>query len=423
MVQRVAFHALSMAAAFLRPALALLLALGFSRGASAQIVRQTDEQPPQRVPLIPGRVQARPSPASDFDKVEAEIKDLQKSLEALEMRVGGTRGKALAPAPMFLSSIAETISTFQPEADRRSEAGFRAVVSMNRDGSKSERIAVVPGMIATTDPAISPDGTYLAVSAMRDIDAVREAKLFITPLTGPFKGLYRDLGFGNTPSWSPDGKKIAYMLNDGSPSNAKGGVWIMDPDGTNKEWLADGWYPRWSPDGNRIVAHDYHRNALSLIDIKTKKTTGLFPSRKWVLSYYGGSWSPDGKRVIFVGRSQSQEHLASIDVDQGESSIRILYTHEDSQQRLLGPPSYSPDGRQIVFVVQEAGGRRNSSQLWTNSYLYSFAADVPSAPRLLESKKIGSINRFATWWPDGHGIVFSSDRPFEPEPATPSPSK
>lgn len=55
--------------------------------------------------------------------------------------------------------------------------------------------------------------------------------------------------YGHHPAWSPDGKFIAYM--------AKGGVWVMKADGTEKKNISHGTTrdsePAWSPDGQWIA--------------------------------------------------------------------------------------------------------------------------------------------------------------------------
>ena len=58
---------------------------------------------------------------------------------------------------------------------------------------------------------------------------------------------------GRSPTWSPDGTRIAYS-NDG--------IWVMNADGTDPRQLTDtGFSPTWSPDGTRIA---YNRVGLHL---------------------------------------------------------------------------------------------------------------------------------------------------------------
>jgi Tol biopolymer transport system component len=218
------------------------------------------------------------------------------------------------------------------------------------------------------------------------------------------------LGYGNTPSWSPDDRQIAFMLNPSNPAGARAGIWLMDADGTNRRWITDGFYPRWSPNGKRLCVHAWLTDgtpSLFLIDAATLQVRPILTAAGWTLQEYGGTWSDDSQRIVFVGRKDGKDHLATIDVNGGDKSLRILYTNSQSGQELFGPPAWSPDGRQIVFGVQPtpAGPRR-----WWNSRLYTIDADGSSAAVLLEGSKQGNINRGMNWSPDSKKIVFSSER-------------
>jgi TolB protein len=59
------------------------------------------------------------------------------------------------------------------------------------------------------------------------------------------------------PSFSPDKKRIAFVMNDPDPLTEKSDVYIMDRDGNNRRRLTNGnpltRFPVWSPDGRRIM--------------------------------------------------------------------------------------------------------------------------------------------------------------------------
>lgn len=100
-------------------------------------------------------------------------------------------------------------------------------------------------------PDFSPDGPFLAFTGKRTMgwDAFR-ANLStgeILPLT--------EGGKACRPRFSPDGAKIAYVS---SSADGKGDIWLMGPDGAEKERLTDrpetyDYFPDWSPDGKWIV--------------------------------------------------------------------------------------------------------------------------------------------------------------------------
>jgi Tol biopolymer transport system component len=264
-------------------------------------------------------------------------------------------------------------------------------------------------MISSATPDWSHDGRLVAFDAVKRIDDVTNSRVFVYALEGPFKGLVMDLGYGNTPSWSPDDRKIAFMLNSGNPLNARGGVWVMNADGTGRRWIGEGFYPRWSPDGKRLCCHAWLADGtdnLFVID-GAGEERALLQSGGWRLRNYGGTWSPDGQRIVFVGSQGGKDHLATVNASGADDSIRILYTDEESGRELFGPPAWSPDGRQIIFGIQQT---TSGPRQWWKSYLYSIAADVRSGPVLLEGRQVGSINRGMNWSPDSKRVIFSSER-------------
>ena len=121
-----------------------------------------------------------------------------------------------------------------------------------------------------------------------------------------------------SPSWSPDGKRIAFTSSskvigvhvvgvhpppvvDEPPQ-----IYVMDADGKNQQKLTNTdfaeWEPSWSPDGKRIAftssgAMDTWGWHIYVVDADGKNLRKLDPNNK------GGwypSWSPDGKRIAFV---------------------------------------------------------------------------------------------------------------------------
>ena len=100
-------------------------------------------------------------------------------------------------------------------------------------------------------PSWSPDGKHLAFCASREAG---EWQWHLSDQPSG-TGLVNLTGAGNVsefaPSWSPDGTHILFA-EEGRASTR---LFVMERDGGGKRRLTDtpGWWPDWSPDGKRIV--------------------------------------------------------------------------------------------------------------------------------------------------------------------------
>jgi len=294
---------------------------------------------------------------------------------------------------------------------RRNEEGFRALYTMSRNGSDVQFLVAAPGQISSATPEWSHDGNAIAFDSVDRLEQFTRSRLFVYAIDGPFRGMIRDLGYGNVPTWSPKDRQIAFMLNGTNPAGAQGGIWIMNADGSDRRHLCPGWYPRWSPDGQEICLHAYFEQPqkLHFYNVETGKIRNILGSPMGV-KFGGATWSPDGKQVVFIGLRDGHEHLAVIEASGEVNSLRVLYREENQDRQLIGPPSWSPDGKQIVFAMLYHQQPDGVQRIWQDTFLVSLSAEVPSSPVLLESKKIGQINRGMMWSPDSQRIVFSSQR-------------
>ena len=194
-----------------------------------------------------------------------------------------------------------------------------------------------------------------------------------------------DNGFWDgDPSWSPDGRRIAFASDRGG----KNDVYIMWANGddsfnvTNRSSSND-WGPSWSPDGTRLAfTSDIRSGALIprqdvyIIDINGDNLTLLTQGG------HSPSWSPDGTQIGF---SFSEGYVISAD---GRSD-RVLVARLSATSN----SSWSPDGSKIVFEASE---------------LYVVAADGSGDP--VQLTNAANASKHPSWSPDGMKIVFSSNR-------------
>lgn len=127
-----------------------------------------------------------------------------------------------------------------------------AIWRVNLDGSGTRRIAPV----VADSLAVSRDGTKLAYVpdlSRGGLPALLEMNIDGSARRAVFNGTRHTCSI-SSPSWSPDGKWIAFTLC--TSKGFEGGVeaiWRIHPDGTGLHLLTHGVDPTWSPGGQWIA--------------------------------------------------------------------------------------------------------------------------------------------------------------------------
>ena len=178
---------------------------------------------------------------------------------------------------------------------------------------------------------------------------------------------------------SPDGRRMVFTsLKDGDLE-----LYTMNVDGTDVRRLTnragyDGgaW---WSPDGTQIVWRAWHPEGDALVEYRQLLAQGLVrPSRMelWVMNAdgsgqrqvtalgganFGPSWTPDGRQIIFSSNFRNPRSrnfdlfLVAASLEKaGPAQVEQVTTHGDFD----GFPMFSPDGRQLVW-----GSNRNQAKV------------------------------------------------------------
>ncbi len=219
----------------------------------------------------------------------------------------------------------------------------------------------------------------------------------------------------HSPSWSPDGKRIAFISDrDGHPHRIPGWftseIYVMNADGSNQQNLtnnpADDRDPSWSPDGKRIafMSRRDGNNEIYVMDADGGNQQNLTnnPDPNGHPNDEEPSWSPDGAHIVFTARREAHfENKFAVTYE-----IYVMDANGENQQRLTNNrnnellPVWSPDGKRIAFVSDRKGNLDNFD-------IYVMDADGGNQQNLTNNR---AWNWTPSWSPSGERIAFSSNK-------------
>jgi hypothetical protein len=217
-------------------------------------------------------------------------------------------------------------------------------------------------------PVVSPDSKHIAFFSSRGIFSIdlyiadaktgREERRLATAGNGPHSDALRFINSAGT--WSPDGKRFAYVLYaEGDDQLSIVGVDGGDDAELRVQGVGAITNPAWSPDG-RTIAFSGTSGGISdlyLVDVATSKVRRLTDDKYTDLQ---PAWSPDSRTIAFVtdrgpATSFSQLtygklRLATVDVASGAVTPLEIFANAQHTN-----PQYSPDGREIYFISSVDG--------------------------------------------------------------------
>jgi Tol biopolymer transport system component len=216
-----------------------------------------------------------------------------------------------------------------------------------------------------------------------------------TPLSET-KLTYTPIGQSMLPTWSPDGREIAFMS---SPQGFQA-IYVMLADGTNVHWLNNGFTfsstPRWSPDGTKIV-FIYFVSAQSVAGIAVMDTDGsnvvrltsevCFPTGCPIGSE--PRWIKNGTQISFTWPNAG---VAKSYVMNSDGSGRTSVTYGAAGLY----PVWSPDGMKVAFTLPDGSCGYD---------IFVMNADGTSLVKLTNTPP-GTVDAGPEWSRDGMKIVY-----------------
>ena len=191
-------------------------------------------------------------------------------------------------------------------------------------------------------PSWSPDGKKLAyVSFESD-----QPRIFVQVIaTGIREEMASFPGINGAPAFSPDGRNLAMTLSkDGNPE-----IYVMDLQTRRFRRItrndAIDTEPSWSPDGKSLV---FTSNRGGKPQIYRTVITGGHPERITFEGDYNARavHSPDGTKLALVHRDQGRYRIGVLDMENG--ALQVL-----TESSLDESPSFAPNGSMILYATTD----------------------------------------------------------------------
>ncbi len=298
------------------------------------------------------------------------------------------------------------------EAAQKAEKDTKDTWKVDAPGfpSRQVNIDVTEGTWMNVD--VSPRGDAIVFDLLGD--------LYVVPMGGgEAKALTSGVAWDMQPRFSPDGKHIVFTSDRGGGDN----IWVMDRDGSNARAVTEEKFrllnsPAWSPDGQFIVArkHFTARRSLGAGEVWMYHRSGgegvqLTERTNDQKDLGEPAYSPDGRYVYF---SQDVTPGKSFEYNKDPNGQIYAIQRLDLETKEIDPfvtgpggsirPTPSRDGKQLAFVRRVRG----------KSVLY--VTDVASGAErplydgldrdMQETWAIHGVYPTLAWTPDNASIVF-----------------
>jgi Tol biopolymer transport system component len=219
-----------------------------------------------------------------------------------------------------------------------------------------------------------------------DVDFIHgHSNLYVfDTVTGDIAQLTNNAFRNSDAQWSLDGTSLLFFTDQDGASS----VYKKNVSGSESTQLVDGFLPRWSPDGKRIAF--LKDDGVYVMNWDGSQVRKLVDDPTVIETSWVGlnlSWSPRGDRIAFSSWRDGNSEIYVVNVDNGQQVNLTRHAEYDAL------PKWSADGKTILFIT----ARDNLPEI------YKMNDDGTHPVRLTNTSYVGG---WYDWSPNGQSIAF-----------------